>query len=122
MQPENAGRLMLTLGVAVAGGLLLSQVGIPAGAMIGSMLATAVLGISTGKVFFPVRFRPVIQISVGAFLGARMTYDSLLSLQVMSIAGIMRWACWLHHLIGYLSTDHWIVSPTCSWPAHGWSG
>lgn len=89
-QPESAGRLLLTIGVAVAGGLLLSQVGIPAGAMIGSMMATALLGVSTGKVFFPVRFRPVIQISVGAFLGARMTYDSLLSLRDLVVpAGIM---------------------------------
>jgi len=90
LHPENAGRLLLTLGTAVAGGLLLSRVGIPAGAMIGSMMATALLGVSTGKVYFPVRFRPVIQISVGAFLGARMTYDSLLSLKDLVVpAGIM---------------------------------
>ncbi len=90
VKPEQAGQFLLTLLVAWGGGMALSLLDVPAGAMIGSMLATAIFGVSTGKVFFPTRLRPAIQISVGAFLGARMTMESLLSLQDLLVpAGIM---------------------------------
>ncbi|MBP7401173.1 MAG: AbrB family transcriptional regulator [Clostridia bacterium] len=89
IRPASLGRFLLTIGIAVAGGLLFFSFGIPAGAMIGAMLATALFGVLSGKALFPTKLRPLIQISVGAFLGARMTMDSLLSLRDLMIPALI---------------------------------
>ncbi len=89
IDPVKAGRFLLTVAVAIAGGLLLASVGMPAGAMIGAMLATAALGILSGKSLFPKGLRPVIQISVGSFLGTRMTSESLLSLRELLVPALI---------------------------------
>ena len=77
--------LILTAVVAVIGGTILWQLDVMAGAIIGSMLATTALGISTGKGYFPQKFRLGIQIFVGAYLGSQVTAHELLSLKSMPI-------------------------------------
>ena len=86
---SRAWRFLLTVAIAIVGGLVFFSLGIPAGAMIGSMLFVAVFGILSGKALFPTGFRPVIQIAVGCFLGARMTYDSLLSLKDLVVPSMI---------------------------------
>ena len=85
LDPTRVWRFLLTVAVAIVGGLIFFSLEIPAGAMIGSMLFVAVFGVLSGKALFPTGFRPVIQITVGCFLGSRMTYDSLLSLKELFI-------------------------------------
>ena len=89
IDPVLLVRFFLTVAIAVAGGLLFYSFGIPAGAMIGAMLATALFSILSNKALFPIGLRPVIQILVGAFLGARMTYDSVLSLRDLFIPALI---------------------------------
>ena len=46
-------QLLFTLLVAVAGGLLAQKIKVPAGAMIGAMVAVAALNIVTGQAYLP---------------------------------------------------------------------
>lgn len=94
-------RFLLTIALATGGGLVFNQFGVPAGAMIGSMLATAAWSILSGKAFFPTRMRLAIQIMVGAFLGARMTLDSLISLRNLAVPALIMMAGLILMSLGY---------------------
>ena len=67
----------LTLATAVAGGVLFWQLGINAGAMIGSMLAVAALNLATGRAQRSTKLRIGIQVVAGAFVGQSMTRNNL---------------------------------------------
>jgi len=69
--------LLMTLGAAAAGGILLWQLGVNAGAMIGAMLGVAALNLTTGKALRPVKLRTAVQVMAGAFIGQNMTRDNI---------------------------------------------
>ncbi len=71
---------LYTLLVAFAGGLIFHFLGVTAGAMLGSMLATATFHILTGRAYFPKTMRQYTQIGSGAFLGMRIDMASILGL------------------------------------------
>lgn len=75
--------LLLTVAVGIFGGTILWQLDVTAGALIGSMIATSILGVATGKGYFPQQFRRGIQMFVGGYLGSQITADSLSSLENM---------------------------------------
>lgn len=69
--------MLLTLAAAVSGGVLFWQLGINAGAMIGSMFAVAALNLATGRALRSSKLRIGIQIMAGAFVGQSMTRSNL---------------------------------------------
>jgi hypothetical protein len=69
--------MLLTLAAAVSGGVLFWQLGINAGAMIGSMFAVAALNLTTGRAQRSTKLRIGIQIMAGAFVGQSMTRSNL---------------------------------------------
>jgi membrane AbrB-like protein len=82
-------KFVLTAAVAIGGGLLGHYLKIPAGAMIGSMLAAALYNIITKQAAVP-RYLPlVLQIAAGAMIGARMTRENILSLKDMVIPALI---------------------------------
>lgn len=73
---QAAFRVLLTFAFAAAGGFLLWQIGVTAGAMIGAMLAVAALNLVTGKAVCPKKVRVGVQVMAGAFVGQTITRDS----------------------------------------------
>jgi uncharacterized protein len=76
-QRQTFINLSLTCLAAAAGGILLWQLGVNAGAMIGSMLGVAALNLATNRARSPAILRRVIQTLAGAFIGQSMTRDNL---------------------------------------------
>ena len=103
--PKNkTAGLMYTVVVSTAGGTLGYFLGIPAGAMTFSMLATALLNVITGKGYMPKKLRRVTQACAGALIGGRMTMESVIGLKsillpaLLLIAGFML----LNLLLGFI--------------------
>ncbi len=76
-------KLMLTIIVSVGGGLLLYRLKIPAGAMIGAILFSAVFQITTGMGFFPQIVKVLVQALAGGFIGQRIMKNDLLEMRKM---------------------------------------
>ncbi len=82
-------KLIVTLLVATAGGLLCHQLKIPAGALIGSMVAVALLNIFFSRGFVPKNFQIVVQILAGAMIGTRITKSTILELKTIVVPAII---------------------------------
>lgn len=65
--------ILLSLIAAVACGLLLDRLRVPAGMMIGALLGASVYGMAFGRVMLPGEFKTVAQIIAGAYIGATVT-------------------------------------------------
>lgn len=70
---------------AAVGGLALYSLGVAAGAMIGSMLASTAYSIFVHPVHLDRKLRVGVQIICGAFIGTRIDMDSLLNIQNLLI-------------------------------------
>lgn len=66
-----------TFAVALAGGWCGKKSRIPAGAMVGAIIATAVWNIASGAAYIPGSTRPVLQIAGGILLGHTISRSSL---------------------------------------------
>jgi len=77
---EKAFRLLRTLLIGMAGGLLFYLLKIPAGAIIGSMVFTAVYSVISKKALFPSNVRLYMQIASGAYIGSQINQNSVLRL------------------------------------------
>jgi len=75
--------LIITLIVGIIGGLLALRFRIPAGAMIGAMIAVALFNVFTGDAFLPQNVRIITQIAAGAFIGAKVRYKDVQELRLM---------------------------------------
>lgn len=73
--------LVYTLLAATAGGLLIKKFKVPAGAMIGAMLAVALLGIFTGQAYLPSEIKVVLQIIAGTFIGLGIEKKDVVALK-----------------------------------------
>ena len=71
---------ILTIVCSFSLGLPLLWLGVPAGAMIGAMLGSAIFNVTTEKAYFPIRLRPVFQVFAGAFIGVQMDRESFFAL------------------------------------------
>ncbi len=81
----SAKHVVLTFMSAIAGGGLFMAVGISAGGMIGSLMASAAYNIYCGKAAMPKIFKSIIQIGVGALIGSRMDSSALNSLTTLAL-------------------------------------
>lgn len=77
------GKLVGTLVAATAGGLLFYKLRVPAGALLGSMLAVAVYNLVTDKAVIPYSLRVATQILAGAYIGMRVNREALATLKTM---------------------------------------
>lgn len=77
--------LLLTVLSGIVGGLILNLWNVPAGGLVGSVLACSLFNIITGKGYVPGGIRFPIQVGVGTIIGAQMTKNSLLSFRALVI-------------------------------------
>jgi membrane AbrB-like protein len=75
--------LILTLIIGMIGGLIALKFKIPAGAMIGAMLAVALFNIITGDAYLPQNVKIVTQIAAGAYIGSGVRKKDVLDLRFM---------------------------------------
>ncbi|MGE5550899.1 MAG: AbrB family transcriptional regulator [Bacteroidota bacterium] len=93
-----------TLAVAAVGGLIGVKLKLPAGALIGAMLAVGVYNLLSNQADMPSELRVGIQIAAGAMIGARVTRDTLMGLKEMLVPAIIMVAAVLaiNFLVGYI--------------------
>jgi membrane AbrB-like protein len=82
--------LFLTIIVGFLGGYIAFKLKVPAGPMVGALIATAFFNIMTGRAFLPQDVKIVTQIAAGAFIGAGVSRKDVLDLRyVIKPAAIM---------------------------------
>ena len=74
---ENWLLLLFTLAIGTAGGVLLFKLKVPAGMIMGSMVAVAVANILTTKIYLPSAMRTMAQILAGGYIASTVTKDDL---------------------------------------------
>lgn len=72
---EEISRLVCTIVLASVGGILFKKIGVPGGALTGSMIFVVIFGTITEKSFFPSSFKAYVQIFAGAYIGAQVKYS-----------------------------------------------
>ena len=75
--------LILTACVAILGGCIGLKLRIPAGAMIGSMIAVAVFNVAFEVAWMPAGLKFYTQVATGAYLGAKITRGDLKTLRTI---------------------------------------
>lgn len=75
--------LVITIIVGLIGGITALKLNVPAGAMIGSMVITAVFNVITGKASMPQDVKIITQIATGAFIGAGIKLKDVIDLKKM---------------------------------------
>jgi membrane AbrB-like protein len=73
--------LFLTVIVGFIGATAATKLKVPAGAMVGALIATAFFNIMTGKAFMPQDVKVITQIAAGAFIGAGISRKDVLDLR-----------------------------------------
>ncbi|AOT70652.1 AbrB family transcriptional regulator [Geosporobacter ferrireducens] len=81
--------VMITILVAAVGGLTATKLKVPAGAIIGSLLAVVVFNLLTGKAVFPQEFKMITQIGTGTYIGSRICKKDVVELKKTIIPAII---------------------------------
>ncbi len=82
-------KIIYTLAVAAIGGYIGIKIKMPAGALIGAMIAVAVFNIQTGKGDVPSQFRVIAQVAVGAMIGLNFTMDTVTGLKNLVVPALV---------------------------------
>lgn len=85
--------LAATVGVAVLGAYLFYRMKVPAGALIGAILFTAIFNIMTGMGTFPTAMKTVVQAIAGGFIGQRITRGDLKEMKTILGASLLMFFC-----------------------------
>ena len=75
--------ILLTAAVAILGGWLALKLRVPAGALIGAMLATAVLNIVFEMAYMPAEMKFFTQVATGVYIGAKISRSNLQDLKTI---------------------------------------
>ncbi len=82
-------KVLYTILVASAGGIIGIKLKIPAGALIGAMIAVAIYNIFTGQGTIPTNFKIFAQILVGGMIGLNFTMDTVYGLKNLIVPALM---------------------------------
>ena len=83
MDREMMIRLAVTVVAAISGGLIAIKLKIPAGALIGSMVAVAAMNVAFENAYIPIDWKFYTQVSTGAYLGAKVSKADLKGLKAI---------------------------------------
>jgi membrane AbrB-like protein len=73
--------LVITIFIGIIGGLIGIKAKVPAGAIVGSLVAVIIFNLLTGKAVFPQEFKVITQIGTGAYIGARIRRKDVIELK-----------------------------------------
>lgn len=80
---------LLTLVCAMAGGGLFHFLNIPAGAILGSIFAVALLNLVSDHASFPPFLRIGVQICAGTYIGSKITFQTLLTGKILLVPALI---------------------------------
>ena len=89
MELVKIDRIIFTLAVAVVGGFIGYKLGIPAGALLGSMVAVGAASLVGAKPKMPQSYNIIAQMILGGFLGLSITRDVLTGMKTYLFASFM---------------------------------
>lgn len=92
--------LLLTICVAILGGCIGLKLRIPAGAMIGAMIATAMLHVAFEAAYMPPGLKFYTQVATGAYIGAKISMDDVRELKRILKAAAVLVAIMLAYAVG----------------------
>ena len=97
-------QIILTICVAIIGGLLGKISRIPAGTILGALLLTILFNLAWEQAYIPTDFRPVLQMLSGAIIGSRIRKKDLLELKTLVVPGLIMLVSmiFINILFGYL--------------------
>lgn len=76
-------QLIITLIVGIVGGIIALRFKVPAGAMVGSMMAVTVFSVITGHAFVPQNIKILTQIAAGAFVGTGIKRKDVVDMRLI---------------------------------------
>lgn len=82
---HNCARLIFTLSLAFLFGFLGYRLGIPSGALMFSMFATAFLNCTTRHAYMPMSIKTGAQIFAGTLVGCSLTRDTIINFQKLAL-------------------------------------
>ncbi len=91
--------LFLTVAVASLGSYLFYKLKIPAGALIGAIIFSAVFNITTDLGEFPTAMKTVVQAIAGGFIGQRVTRRDVQELRQTFQAGLLMFFCMIVYTV-----------------------
>ncbi|QNO13276.1 AbrB family transcriptional regulator [Alkalicella caledoniensis] len=96
--------LILTIIVGFIGGFTAFKLKVPAGMMVGSMIAIAAFNITTGRSFMPQDVRILTQMAAGAFIGSGVGRKDVMDIKYMIKSAILMVSSMmlLNILMGYI--------------------
>ena len=94
-QPRNAsrgssgGEVLLTLSVALIFGIVGRVSGVPAGALLFSLLSVLALKLTTSLGVLPKEIKRLAQVLAGAYIGSSVTYGDVLEIRYLAVPAII---------------------------------
>lgn len=110
-------QLLITFLIALTGAFFAIKKKIPAGAMVGSMIAVALFNVSFESAYFPRNLKTMTQIISGLFIGCKITKYEISSLKksikpALINTGMILCLCLLMGVLLYLFTDYSLATCT----------
>ena len=84
-------RFIATMAAGISFGFLFWQLGVKAGALLGSMIGVAVLNMATGFTFFPKQFNLPMRFVSGSYIGQQMDMESLIMMTSLGVPILIMW-------------------------------
>lgn len=110
-------QILITFLVALAGAIIATKIKVPAGAMVGSMIAVAIFNVAFDFAYFPRDLKIMTQIISGLFIGCKITKYELSSLRKSIKPAIMNMILIISCCLGmgvllYFFTDYSLATCT----------
>ncbi|MBI9096396.1 MAG: AbrB family transcriptional regulator [Sphaerochaeta sp.] len=80
---------LISVATAFGGGVFFVMLGIPAGAILGSIFAIALLNLATDGAAYPASLKPMVQIFAGCYIGSKVTIQTLLEGRVLLLPALI---------------------------------
>lgn len=81
--------ILITLCIAFVGGTMAMKLKVPAGALVGAMVAVAIYNVLTSQGNVPKNFKVVAQIVVGGMIGLNFTKESVMGLKELVFPAVI---------------------------------
>jgi uncharacterized membrane protein AbrB (regulator of aidB expression) len=80
---------LVSIATAFAGGVSFVMLGVPAGAILGSIFAIALLNLATDGAAYPAPLKPMVQIFAGCYIGSKVTFQTLAEGNVLLLPALI---------------------------------
>lgn len=86
---KGAAYFLMTISCALAGGLLLYMLNIPAGPILGAIVAVAALNIGSAKAYYPRSTKVLVQIFAGTYIGSKISVQTFMEVDILLLPALI---------------------------------